>query len=125
MLFALADIAGVYPVFRKGLCGLSVFLKDAMSVKMKVADDGRVVSFISQHFDNFRGGLGGFIIIDGPAHHLRSGFNKKLCLRECFRDIRGRRVRHGLDNDRVLTADGDIAYMDSWGFSTVHHGHLL
>ena len=83
---------------------------------VEVADQGRGDAALAQAIADVRNGGGGFLAIDGDAHHFRSGARQRRDLRDRAVDIGGVGIGHRLHDDRRTPADGNIADHDLGGF---------
>ena len=89
--------------------------KELVADIVEVADDRHVDAHAQQPLLDVRHGGGGFVAVDGDAHHFRAGARQRRDLRTVACDIGGVGIGHRLHDDRCAAADGDIADLDGDG----------
>ena len=100
------DVARVDPVLREGLRHLRVLDQELVAVVVEVADDRDVdAEVVASLRDHLRDGRGGLVGVDRDADELRAGVGEPGDLDRGRVGVRGVRVRHRLDDDRVGAAD--------------------
>jgi hypothetical protein len=123
VLAADGAVAGVDAVFGEGLGSVRIFGEEEVSVVVEVTDDGGVPALGADSLNDIGNGLGGFVVVNGDANHLRAGAREGGDLLDGAVDVGGIGVGHRLDDDGGVGADADIADGDRNGFPAVNGWH--
>ena len=119
VLLADGGVAGIDAVLGKGAGGGGIFLEQEVAVVVEVADDGHAEAALVEAFDDVGDGGCGVFVVDGDAHDLRAGEGEGRDLLDGAGDVGRVGVGHGLDDDRDLPADANVADFDRGGFSAL------
>ncbi|MGY4316809.1 hypothetical protein ACVWW1_006136 [Bradyrhizobium sp. JR3.5] len=110
-----ADIAGIDAVLVERLGAGRILGEQLVADIVEVADQGRGDAQLAQAVADVRHGGGGFLAVDGDAHHLGAGAGERGDLGDGALDVGGVGVGHRLHDDRRAAADGDVADHDLRG----------
>ena len=94
-----------------------------MAVVVEVADDGDLETALREAIDDVRNGGGGVLVVDGDADDLRAGKGQGRDLFDGAGNVGRIGVGHGLDDDRDLPADANVANFDRGCFSALNLRH--
>src|SRR5690242_847575 len=94
-----------------------------MAIEMEVADNGRGKPLVAQNFYCGWYGPGGIVIIDGPADEFRPRFDQFNGLGHGLVNISGRRIGHGLNNNRISSPYRHMADFNRGCFSALEKLH--
>jgi len=104
-----ADVPGIDPVFGQGLGTGGIFRQQQVAVVVEVADERNAAAHGVQTVADARHLLSRFFRIDRDAHEFRAGGRQLLDLARRSHGIGRVGVGHGLDDDRVVASNGDVA----------------
>ncbi len=116
-------VAGIDAVLGERLGSVRVLGEQEVAVVVEVADDGRLPAFGADAFDDVGNGLGGVIVVDGDADHLRAGAGERGDLLDGGFDVRSIGVGHRLNDDGSVRADANLADVDGDGVPAVNNWH--
>ena len=115
-----ADIAGVDAVFRQRARARGILREQQMAVIVEVPDH-RHIDF----GDDGGHGTGRVVGIDRHTHEFTAGCVQRTHLRGGCGRIGRIGIGHGLDDDRVRTANQNAAHADRYGGTSRTHGHEI
>ena len=115
VLLADIHVARIDAVFRQGAGAVRILLQQQVSVIVEVADDGNADAELVECFGNLRHGARRFVRVHGDTHKFRAGLRQRHHLIHGTWDIRGIGIGHGLDHNRIVSADLDTAHIDCHG----------
>ena len=111
-LAALADVAGIDPVFGECAGAFRKFGQQLVAVEMKIANQRNGASLLVERGADRRHGGGSLRRVDGDAHDLRARLGECAHLRHGGGNVYGIGVGHRLHDDRRTAADRDGADHD-------------
>ena len=120
---ALADVAGVDPVFGQDLCALRILPEQQVPVVVEVADDGDVHPHVVQAGLHLRDRRRSLARVDRDPDDLTAGAVELSDLRRRALRVGGVGVGHGLHPHRVAAPDHDPAHADGHGLMSFGHEH--
>ena len=100
-----------------------ILLEQQVAVVVEVADDGDADAALVEAFDDVGNGGGGVFVVDGDADDLGAGEGEGRNLLDGAGDVGRVGVGHGLDDDRDLPADADVADFDRGCFPALNLRH--
>ena len=107
-----ADIAGIDAILVERFRAGRMIGEQLVPDIMEVADDRRGDADLEQALLDVRHRRGGFVAIDGDAHHLGAGARQIGDLLEGRVDVRGVGIGHRLHDNGRAAADDHIADLD-------------
>ncbi len=110
---ARAHIAGVDAVLVQRPRAIGIFSKQDVPVVVKIADDRRGTSQITQPRHNLRDRRRRLRHVHRDADQLRAGVSQLFALSHCPGDVRGIGVGHRLDDDWRAAADLKLSDLDA------------
>ncbi len=113
-----ADVAGVDPILGEGAGAGGMTGEEEMAVIVEVADDRHRHAEPIESLRDVRHGRGGLVVVHRHPDQLAAGTSQRGDLAHRGRHVRGVRVGHGLDHDRVPRPDGHPSDPDGHGGAT-------